>query len=295
MWFERFVIIVNGLHRDFLPSSWGSYSPSYVEVLTFVGSFGLFLTLFLLFCRWLPMVAMAEVKGVLGGGHGMSGEGERERGGAGEIAKEHPEDPSVARAAGLSPSPTPPLPLYGLLAEYRDAPALLAAANRVREAGCKRWDCFSPMPVHGLDRAMGIRPTILPWLVFAAGTTGGLVALVMQWYCNAPRAALAKLGGLAGNPLITSGKPYWSLPANIPIVFELSVLFAALMAFLGLWALVRLPRLSFPAFASRRFRRATDDGFFLVIEAADKQFELERTRDLLASTGCAALEEVRDE
>ena len=65
MWFERYVIIVVGLSRDFLPSSWGSYAPSYVEVLTLMGSFGLFLTLFLLFCRYLPMVAMAEVKGVL--------------------------------------------------------------------------------------------------------------------------------------------------------------------------------------------------------------------------------------
>jgi molybdopterin-containing oxidoreductase family membrane subunit len=65
MWFERFVIIVIGLHRDFLPSSWGSYAPSYVEVLTLLGSFGLFMMLFLLFCRYLPMVAIAEVKGVL--------------------------------------------------------------------------------------------------------------------------------------------------------------------------------------------------------------------------------------
>ena len=65
MWFERYVIIVVGLSRDFLPSSWGSYAPSYVEVLTLAGSFGLFLTLFLLFCRYLPMVAMAEVKGIL--------------------------------------------------------------------------------------------------------------------------------------------------------------------------------------------------------------------------------------
>jgi molybdopterin-containing oxidoreductase family membrane subunit len=65
MWFERFVIIVIGLHRDFLPSSWGTYWPSYVEVLTLVGSFGLFGTLFLLFCRYLPMVAMAEVKAIL--------------------------------------------------------------------------------------------------------------------------------------------------------------------------------------------------------------------------------------
>ncbi len=65
MWFERFVIIVTSLHRDFLPSSWSMYTPTLIEIVTFIGSFGLFLTLFLLFCRFLPMIAMAEVKGVL--------------------------------------------------------------------------------------------------------------------------------------------------------------------------------------------------------------------------------------
>ena len=65
MWFERFVITVTSLHRDFLPSSWGYYKPTFVDVLTFVGSFGLFFTLFLLFLKFLPMIAVSEVKGVL--------------------------------------------------------------------------------------------------------------------------------------------------------------------------------------------------------------------------------------
>jgi len=69
MWFERFVIIVTTLHRDFLPSSWGMYAPSWVELCTFAGSFGLFFTLFLLFVRYLPMVAMAEVKSVMPQSH----------------------------------------------------------------------------------------------------------------------------------------------------------------------------------------------------------------------------------
>jgi molybdopterin-containing oxidoreductase family membrane subunit len=65
MWFERFVIIVTSLHRDFLPSSWGYFKPTLVDVTTFIGTFGLFLTLFMLFIRFLPMIAMAEVKGVM--------------------------------------------------------------------------------------------------------------------------------------------------------------------------------------------------------------------------------------
>jgi molybdopterin-containing oxidoreductase family membrane subunit len=69
MWFERFVITVTSLSRDFLPSSWGYYKPTFVDIGMFVGSFGLFFTLFLLFCRYLPIVAMAEVKTVLPDNH----------------------------------------------------------------------------------------------------------------------------------------------------------------------------------------------------------------------------------
>jgi hypothetical protein len=184
--------------------------------------------------------------------------------------------------------------LWGLLAEYCDAAALRAAARTVRDAGYTRWDCHSPYPVHGLDRAMGIRPTILPWIVLAAGLGGCGAALGVQWYCNSPLAASAAAGGLAGFPLIFSGKPYWSLPANIPIAFELTVLGAALAAFFGLWALVRLPRLHFPAFASRRFRRASDDGLFLLIEAADALFNPAGTKDMLLLTGCVLVEEVME-
>ena len=73
MWFERFVIIVTSLHRDFLPSSWQGYVPTYIEIATFVGSLGLFFTCFLLFCRFLPVISMAEVKGVLSYGRSREG------------------------------------------------------------------------------------------------------------------------------------------------------------------------------------------------------------------------------
>ena len=65
MWFERFVIVISSLANDFLPSSWGYYTPTWVDLGMLAGSFGLFLTLFLLFCRYLPMIAMAEIKGVM--------------------------------------------------------------------------------------------------------------------------------------------------------------------------------------------------------------------------------------
>ncbi|HTM45898.1 MAG TPA: DUF3341 domain-containing protein, partial [Polyangiaceae bacterium] len=76
-------------------------------------------------------------------------------------------------------------PLHGLLAEYSEAKQLVAAASKVRDAGYRDWDTFTPYPVHGIDRAMGIRPTVLPWIVLVAGLTGGSGALLMQWWMNA--------------------------------------------------------------------------------------------------------------
>ena len=182
--------------------------------------------------------------------------------------------------------------LWGLLAQYADADALRHAAEKVRDAGVRRWDCYTPYPVHGLDKAMGVKKTILPWIVLCGGLTGCTVALGLQFYCNSPYTASDKLGLLSGYPMVFSGKPYWSLPAHIPIVFELSVLFSALTTFFGLWALMLLPMFYFPAFSSRRFRRVTDDGLFIIIEARDKAFDAAKCRELLESTHCSAFEEI---
>jgi hypothetical protein len=80
----------------------------------------------------------------------------------------------------------------------------------------------------------------------------------------------------------------------VPIIFELTVLLAALMAFFGVWGLSRLPQLYFPAFKSPRFRRATDDGFFIIIEARDPGFCIESARQLLLDTNSTAVEEVKE-
>ncbi|MEI8194885.1 MAG: DUF3341 domain-containing protein [Phycisphaerae bacterium] len=195
----------------------------------------------------------------------------------------------------MTPTSIPAEPrTWGLLAEYDDPQALLRAAATVRDAGITRWDCCTPFPVHGLDRAMGMKKTILPWLVLGAGLTGLTVAAVMQWYVNSPHTASAATGWFSGYPLVFSGKPYWSLPANIPVMFEVTVLLSSLTAFFGVWALSGLPRLHHPLFTSRRFRRVTDDKFFLVIEAQDPQFDRERTLALLKETQPSLVEELQD-
>ncbi|MBN2192151.1 MAG: DUF3341 domain-containing protein [Polyangiaceae bacterium] len=180
-------------------------------------------------------------------------------------------------------APSAPV-LHGLLAEYDDAATLLAAARRVREAGLERWDTFTPFPVHGIDQAMGIRSTVLPWLVFAAGVTGCLVGLLLQYWTNAVDYAW-----------IVSGKPFWSLPANVPIAFALAVLSSALTAFFGMLVLNNLPHPWHPIDLEKRFARSTIDRFFLLIEAADPRFDSVQTRAILDETGPVLVDVVHED
>lgn len=185
--------------------------------------------------------------------------------------------------------------LWGVLAEYETPDALMSAAEKVRDAGYTKWDCNTPFPVHGLDKAMGIKKTILPWIVLGAGLTGTTVAILMQWYVNNPGTEFATwFSFLASYPMTFSGKPYWSLPPNIPVGFELTVLFASLSAFFGMFVLNGLPKLYHPAFTNARFKRVTDDRFFIVIEKADLKFHAVETAGLLRSTDAVAVEEVKD-
>src|SRR5262245_50901851 len=100
--------------------------------------------------------------------------------------------------------------LAGLLAQFEDVDSVMSAARHLRDAGYSRWDVHSPCPIHGMDEAMGIRPTILPWLVLVAGLMGLVGGLLLQWYTNA-----------FDYPFYVSGKPLISLPAWIPVMFEL--------------------------------------------------------------------------
>ena len=173
--------------------------------------------------------------------------------------------------------------LVGLLAEYTNVDHVLKAARAVRRAGFTRWDVHSPFPIHGIDYAMGIKPTILPWLVLGMGLTGLASAIALQWYCNA-----------FDYKFMISGKPFWSFPANVPIMFELTVLFSAYTAVFGMLLLNRLPRLYNPLFKHDRFRRATDDRFFVVLDASDPKFDEAASTQLLMDAGATVVERVED-
>lgn len=174
--------------------------------------------------------------------------------------------------------------VHGIVAEYDSVDTLLAACRRVRDAGYTKTDAFTPFPVHGIDRALGIKPTKLPWIVLACGLTGTITALTMQIWMNA-----------IDYPYIISGKPYVSLPAFIPVTFELTVLFASFGAFFGMWALNGLPRFSNPMFTNPRFDRATDDKFFLYVDHHDRLFDQATVERLLGETGGAHVTTVVDD
>ncbi|HET7544699.1 MAG TPA: quinol:electron acceptor oxidoreductase subunit ActD [Polyangiaceae bacterium] len=188
---------------------------------------------------------------------------------------------SDAKKPSVKPGPAP---VHGLLAEYDTPPQILHAARKIREAGFTKWDTYTPFAVHGIDEAMGIKATILPWFTLCAGLVGLATAITLQWWTNA-----------FDYPWIISGKPFWSIPANVPIMFELTVLLSAITTLVGMLMLNNLPHPSHPLDQVRRFARVTDDKFFLLIEASDPKFDETDTRELLESTHAHAIEVVRED
>lgn len=183
--------------------------------------------------------------------------------------------------------------LFGLLAEYPDVPSMMKAARKVRDAGYRKWEVYTPFPVHGLDEVLGQKPTILPWLVLLGGITGCSLGLFLVWWTNATSFAHLPYA-LRGYDFVISGKPIFSLPANIPPIFELTILLSSITAFWGMLGLNMLPRYYHPAFRSARFLRASQDRFFIGIEAADPIFDPEQTSSLLRGEGATAVEELED-
>ncbi len=178
---------------------------------------------------------------------------------------------------------------YALIAEFDSVAAVMRAAEKVRDAGYLIWDVHSPMPIHGINRAMGLRPTILPWITLVHGLAGCLFGLVLTWWMNATTFD-GLSPSLQGYQFLISGKPIYSLPANIPIIFETTILFAAIGTLLGMLGLNKLPMLHNPLAKNRRFLRATADRLFIVIDAEDNLFELSETQAFLKSLKPTAIE-----
>lgn len=173
--------------------------------------------------------------------------------------------------------------LFGYVAEFGSAAELYHAAEKVRDAGFRKWDVHTPFPVHGIDHAMGLGKSWLSAVVLCGGVTGAVIAFCLQMGTQ-----------VALYPTVVQNKPtnFFTLPAFFPVIFELTILFSAFATLFGLLVFMQLPRWNHPLFESKLFKKCTDDGFILVIESRDTRFKGDATREFLEEIGALKIEAV---
>jgi hypothetical protein len=193
------------------------------------------------------------------------------------------EPPTLApRTQAPFESPPEAPKLFGVLAEFETAEQVLVATRRARQAGYRQLDAYTPYPVEGLAQELGEQSTKIPFVVLVAGIVGAGVGFFMQFYSMA-----------VDYPINVGGRPLNSWQVFIPITFEMLILVASLSAFLVMLFLNGLPRPHHPLFNVASFVRASQDRFFLCIEATDPQFDPTGTADFLSgSASCVAVVEV---
>jgi hypothetical protein len=172
---------------------------------------------------------------------------------------------------------------YGLIAEFDTPAAAMHAAEKVRDAGFRKWDVFTPFPVHGMDAAMGMKNSKVGWFSFFGGATGFFSGMLMIWWMNA-----------WDYPIVVGGKPMFSPFGAFPPSYELTILLGSFGAIFGMLFLNRLPRLHHPLLKHQRFALATHDKFFIVIETADPKYSETETRKLLEIAGGKLIQVVEE-
>ena len=173
--------------------------------------------------------------------------------------------------------------IYGLMAEFDSPGALLRAAEQLRADGYRRWDAFSPFPIHGLDQVMGYKNSLVGWVSLALGAGAFLSVAGLIWYANA-----------FDYPVMVGGTPLFSAPMTFVPSYIMLIMGAALGALLGMLGLNQLPRLHHPLLFKKNFELASRDKFIIVIGANDEKFNATETRQLLAAIGGANVEIVED-
>ena len=172
---------------------------------------------------------------------------------------------------------------YGLMAEFANTSSVLHAAESVRDAGFRKWDVFTPFPIHGMDKAMGLKNSKVGWFSFIGGVTGYATGMLMIWWMNA-----------VDYKILIGGKPNFSPFGAFPPSYELTILLGAFGAIGGMLFLNRLPRLHHPLLKNKRFGGATHDKFYIVIETTDPKYSEAETRKLLEAAGSRHIEMVED-
>jgi hypothetical protein len=176
-----------------------------------------------------------------------------------------------------------PKQIYGVLAEFKDPKSILKAAEDVKNEGYIDFDCHTPFPVHGLDDAMGLKRSIIGYIVGLGCIAGASAGLLLQWWSST-----------VAYPVVISGKPLFSWQAFMIITFVLMVLGGAFSALIGMFHLNRMPTFHHPLFNSEKFKKASDDTFFVSIEFKDPKFDMEDTKKFLLSIGGENIEVVEE-
>jgi len=174
--------------------------------------------------------------------------------------------------------------IYGVVGEFETPEKLIHAVEKVREAGYRRFEAYSPFPVEGLSQAMGLKRNLVPLITLIGGLTGGIGGFGFQYWV----AAITY-------PLNIGGRPFNSWPAFIPVTFELTILGASLAAVFGMLALNKLPQPHHPVFNVQRFSHASTDRFFICIESRDAKFHLAETARFLQGLEAHHVSEVSDD
>lgn len=170
---------------------------------------------------------------------------------------------------------------YGLIATFETTADVYHAAEQVRDAGYKNWDCITPFPIHGLDKAMGLKRSIVPRISLAGGITGFCTGMSMIWWT-----------GAVDYKLVVGGKPYFSPMFAFPVSYELTILFTAFATIGGMLFLNGLPMHYHPVLKYENIKCGMDDTFFIVIESRDPRFNLGNTKALLAKAGGKDIKEL---
>ena len=174
--------------------------------------------------------------------------------------------------------------IYGLMAEFNTPGDLLRAGEKLRAEGYQKWEAFTPFPIHGLDKIMGYRNSLVGWVALAGGAFMFLNIVGLIWFSNA-----------FDYPLIVGGKPMFSPPMTFVPAYIMMITGAAFGALLGMFGVNQLPRLHHPLFGNKRFEGASRDKFIIVIGANDEKFCATETRRLLETIGGANVEIVEDQ
>jgi Ni/Fe-hydrogenase subunit HybB-like protein len=279
MWLERFVIIVASQHRAFLPATWADFHPTVFDGSTFLGTLGLFLTLFVLFVRFVPVLSMNEVKGLTAE---LGTEPNRE-------SHEQSDVNNSRRTSLLQFKSAPGLRSHQepqgaesdsvtITGWYSDPESLAIASRQIGSVRGLMVDAHAPHSIHSVGDALRVRPSPLPYFALGAGLVGGIAAFCGQWWAEG-----------INYPLSVGGKPPASWQAYVPITFEVTLLSAALGTFFGLWYLCGLPNLkAIPRVPA--LERATDSGYCLVVQTHQKRRV--EVKELLRTYGATRLSEV---